>query len=389
MSDNYNDAPYGYCPLCGAKGVSTERRINGLTTCENGHVRPRANFTNPTGKEQVEIEVGKGAKVGNITINKESKMFLSNLEESINLQKLDGATALTVKSAFFANYVTALVFLKIQDLKGLMLINDHAHTNLSKFTSGISDLNFWGRSLFHSNVAEIKNRMKPDEAAVLAKSSARVSTSRIQKIMKVAVTSPDAIDWKETISGALLLQHVFSFNSSYFNSILRTLIKWDIASINAKQKVVNDALMFLLQSDQSSKLITNLRSLSNLVNYFTTKPSSKKVVGFMKLREDDVGGDATSTSAVASTNAILNPSGPSINSQSGHPDTSQDMQNVLGGLYRLRKMAPNQITKKGRFTIRNGKMVTKRVKSFSPKKFKAPDFLKPTKKESKEIENVV
>jgi hypothetical protein len=31
-------APYGYCPTCGAIGVSRERRPNGDDRCSNGHV---------------------------------------------------------------------------------------------------------------------------------------------------------------------------------------------------------------------------------------------------------------------------------------------------------------------------------------------------------------
>lgn len=36
-------APYGFCPLCGAPGVSRERRIDGNDTCASGHVYPAAN----------------------------------------------------------------------------------------------------------------------------------------------------------------------------------------------------------------------------------------------------------------------------------------------------------------------------------------------------------
>lgn len=33
-------APYGYCPVCGAVGVSRERRPNGDDKCANGHTYP-------------------------------------------------------------------------------------------------------------------------------------------------------------------------------------------------------------------------------------------------------------------------------------------------------------------------------------------------------------
>ena len=34
---------YGLCPICGTKGVSRERRLNGDDTCELGHKYPSKN----------------------------------------------------------------------------------------------------------------------------------------------------------------------------------------------------------------------------------------------------------------------------------------------------------------------------------------------------------
>ena len=340
-------------------------------------------------KKEIEIEIGKGAKVGTLNV-KES--FLSSLEENINLNRLNGASAVDVRNAFAANYVTALLLLKMQDLKGLMLINDHAHAKLTKFSNSMSDLNFWGRALFYSSDADVRNRMNGEDAKILAKMSSKVSASRIQKMMKVPMTAPDALDWNEAIGSILLLQHTFDLRSSYFNGIIRTIYKWDTANVGAKQKAINDAVMFMMQSDQQSKVIPHLRKLSNLVMTKQLGSIAQRIIGFTKLNETD-GGDASGTGGIGGGgglvggNAILNPSGPNINSQTGHPDTSQDMQNTLGGLYRLRKLAPNQITKKGRFTIRAGKLIKRRVKEFSPKKFKAPDFLKPKKQEVNNEEN--
>ena len=36
-------APYGYCPICAAPGVSRERRPNGNDRCKNGHTYLSAN----------------------------------------------------------------------------------------------------------------------------------------------------------------------------------------------------------------------------------------------------------------------------------------------------------------------------------------------------------
>jgi hypothetical protein len=326
-------------------------------------------------KKQIEIEIGKGAKVGTLNVKEN---FLASLEESMNLGKLKGASAVDVRNAFAANYVTALLLLKLQDLKGLMLINDHGHSKLTKFSSTMSELNFWGRALFYSSDADVKSRMKDGEAQILAKDAKKVAASRIQKIMKVPLTAPDAVNWNEAIGAILLLQHTFGLQSSYFSGIIRTLYKWDSTSVAGKQKAINDALMFMMQSDPSSCLIPHLRKLSNLISIAPINAVAQRIVSFAKLNETDAGG-AVSTGAVASgSNAIVTPN--SANSQTGHPDTSQNLNNDLGGLYRLKKMATNQLTKKGRFTIRNGKLIKKKVKEFAPKKFTAPEFLHPTKK---------
>lgn len=40
------DAPYGYCPTCGALGRARERRPNGDDLCDNGHKYPSASAVN-------------------------------------------------------------------------------------------------------------------------------------------------------------------------------------------------------------------------------------------------------------------------------------------------------------------------------------------------------
>jgi len=42
---------YGYCPVCGAVGVTRERRLNGNDKCENGHVYPSKDAVHPEKKD--------------------------------------------------------------------------------------------------------------------------------------------------------------------------------------------------------------------------------------------------------------------------------------------------------------------------------------------------
>jgi hypothetical protein len=285
-----------------------------------------------------------------------------------------------VKNAFFANYLAALLMLKIQDLKGLMLINDRSHANLTKFSPSMSDLNFWGRALFYSNDADVKNRMRDGEASILYKEAGMVSTPRIQKIMKVPLTAPDHVDWADTIAALLLLKHRFSIRSTYFDSIVRTLHNWESINIGSKQKAINDSFMYLMQSDPHSCLLPRLRVQSTATLANKLQSVAQRIVSFTRINEEGEGGGdsvgAISTGNIAS-NSIVNPTDNDGNSQD------------LGGLFKLIKRSPNQVEKKkkSKYTIRNGKIIVKKAKNFDPIKFKAPDFLRPKKEKKAEKKN--
>ena len=306
---------------------------------------------------------------------------LLSLEESINLNRLKDVDHEMVKNAFFANYLAALLLLKIQDLKGLMLINDRSHANLTSFSPTMSDLNFWGRALFYSNDSDVKNRMKDGEADLLYREAKVVSATRVQKIMRVPLTAPDSVDWQDTVAALLLLKMRFKIQSTHFNNIVRILYNWESINIASKQKAINDSFMYLMQSDQQSCLLPRLRVQSTAILANKIQSVSQRIVSFSKITEDGEGGGdavgATSTGNIAS-NSIVNPTDNDGNSQD------------LGGLFKLIKRSPNQVEKKkkSKFTIRNGKIIVKKAKNFDPIKFKAPDFLKPTKKtEKKEKED--
>ena len=51
----------------------------------------------------------------------------------MKFSRLKNLDSIAVKNAFFANYLGALIMLKLHDLKGLSLVKDKAHSKLSKF----------------------------------------------------------------------------------------------------------------------------------------------------------------------------------------------------------------------------------------------------------------
>jgi hypothetical protein len=310
-----------------------------------------------------------------------SKEILSTINESMHLNRLQGATADTVKNAFFANYLGALILLRLQDFHGLMLINDPGHSKLTRFSQKMSDLNFWGRAMFYPNEREVKSRLAFGHDKILAVEAGRVMDARIQKMMKVPLTNPEMIDWNDTIGAMLLLKHRFSLNSSYFNNIVYALHKWDSASDTVKKRAINQAFMYLMQSDPKSGIMPRLRALSSKSMITGIANIAQKIIGFKKINEDEGGGAGTSVGGIATgDNAIV--SGKSMISQPEFQPAknNQDMENVMAGMYKLKKKAPYQVTKKGKYIFNNGKIIKKKTPVFKARKFKAPDFLHARKK---------
>lgn len=308
--------------------------------------------------------------------------ILDTINETMHLNRLQGATYEKVKNSFFANYLAALVLLRLQDLKGLMIINDPLHSKLTKFSDNMSDVNFWGRAMFYPNEHEIKSRIETGHEKILAKDAIKVLDARIQKMMKVPMTSPDQVNWDEAVGSLLLLKHRFGLNSSYFNNITTTIHKWNSISDAAKKRTINQVFMYLMQSDPDSKILERIRSIAGSTMVGGLNNVAQRIIGFKKLSEDEGGGgDATSVGGIASTsgvNAIVNGKGAA---STGSNSDSPDMQNVLAGLYKLKKKAPLQVTKKSGVVFKDGKIIKRKVKTFVARKFKAPDYLKVVKKQ--------
>lgn len=305
--------------------------------------------------------------------------ILDSINESMHLNRLQGATEDKVKNAFFANYLAALILLRLQDLKGLMIINDPSHSKLTRFSNQMSDVNFWGRALFYANEKEVKTRLAYGHEKILAKEAGRILDARIQKIMKVPLTSPDSVDWDDTIGSLLLLKHRFDVKSSYFNNIVYILHKWSSVKDTDKKRAVNQAFMYLMQSDPQSGILGRIRALSGSTMVTGIADIAQKIIGFKKLAEDGEGG-AVSTGEIASgTNAIINGKGTAPSGSVVSAPVNQDMENVLAGLYKLKKKAPYQVTKKGKYIFKGGKIIKKMSPKFKARKFKAPDFLRAKK----------
>ena len=301
--------------------------------------------------------------------------ILDTINETMFLNRLQSVTYDKVKNAFFANYLAALTLIRLQDLKGLMMINDPAHSKLTRFSDSMSDVNFWGRAMFYPNEHEVKSRLANYEPCDL-----KILDARIQKMMKVPLTSPEQIDWDDAIGSLLLLKHRCKLNSSYFNNIVYALHKWDSINDSAKKRALNQAFMYLMQSDPHTKILDRMRVLSSSTMVGGLNKVAQRIIGFRKLSEDGEGA-GTSVGAIASTsgaNAIV--AGKGAGSQ-GSSEPVQNIQDVLAGLYKLKKKSPYQVTKKSGKVFKDGKVIKRKVKTFVARKFKAPDYMRAVKKQ--------
>lgn len=310
--------------------------------------------------------------------------ILASLEESINLNRLNEMHYEFVKNAFMANYMAALIFLRMQDLKGLRLINDPSHARVkSAWNNNMSDVNFWGKVLFNSKDKEVVKRMIPGHAKVLEREASKIVDSRIQAILKVPLTAPHLINWTMVNAMLLLIKFRFEITSSYCTRIISLLYKWDTATQNEKKKLVYLAFAYLQQSDFDSKATSRLRALNNELQLLKTDVP-RKVIAVTRITEDGEGGggaeaSGTGAGAIGSTNAIIG--GSSIRRRSSG---SVNKEMGLGGLHRVGGKSPwasAKTIKNGKYIFRGGKPVKKRMKRWAPKKFNAPDYVKPQKEE--------
>ncbi len=239
--------------------------------------------------------------------------LMQEMSKSALVRRLHGADEGKVKNAFLANYIAALVMLKLQDLKGLMLVNDRAHAKLTSFADGMSDINFWGRALFYPKDPLVKGAMQFGHADILAHESGRILDSRVQKIMLVPLTAPEQVNWDEAVANLLLLKHRYSVASSYYNRVAFALHKWDSLNEGSKRKAVGDAFMYLMQADPRSNLLSRMRELSGTSMMRDLSTLAMRIVKFARIQEDE-GGAGTVAGNVGScslpvfgsgTNAII------------------------------------------------------------------------------------
>lgn len=290
------------------------------------------------------------------------------------VSRLKGVDSDHVKNAFFANYLAALLMVRLKDLKGMQLVRDPSHSKLTKFEDSMSDLNFWGRALFYPHDPLVKRNLAYGHADVLATESGRILHSRIQKLMAVPMTDPAKVDWNETVASLVILRHRFSLTSSLFGKIGSALQRWDGLNDAGKRKAVGDAFMYLMQADPKSNLLSRMRELAGSTMLNDLKALAMKVVSFQRIGECRLtlneDGEVVSTSGFATSgmpifgrgsNNIIKPPSSTTDSVAQQYDYSKKSDIQVKGAEK-----PNA----------KEKLIKKRKRKFKAIRFKAPEGFK-------------
>jgi hypothetical protein len=299
--------------------------------------------------------------------------FLATLEESIHLIRLNHMSDREVKNAFFSNYMAALIMLRLQDLKGLMMINDRAHAKLTTFTPEMSELNFWGMALFYPEHKDVRARISAAAVKVLSHESGMITHSRIQKIMLVPLTNPEVVDWAEVVDSLHLMKERYELSSPVFDRLLYAISRWDNLGDSKKKKAVNDAFTYLMQADPKSELMDRFRDLSSSTILKGIGHVAMKIVNHHRLKEDgDGGGDAGATVAQGGGTSAANIGSNQSTIGSGNMITRPecDKDTNFGQLDKFKK------PKKKDFKTKGGKIVKSKAKNFKLRRFKDPKISK-------------
>jgi hypothetical protein len=273
--------------------------------------------------------------------------FLKQLHESQQLARLHGMSAKAIEQAFLANYVAALVVLRMGDVNGLMNIRSKGFERLS---GAMSPVDFWAHVCFKASRNDLKKYLKKEVVDELKVDTDRVIESRVKKIVDSLKKPADIQDWTEIVYTVKLLQVRFEISLPILNTILQALYKWEDAGAATRMNAAGQALRILQMADPVSPLVKNLRDMSSSKSLFGFGAVAGTVTGkisrFFKeeqLEEDDGGGAPATPDAGGAA-----------------PDTT-----TAGAIATLPKLL-----------FKDGRIIKRRNRKFKIRRFKDPKMTK-------------
>ena len=303
-------------------------------------------------------------------------------------------TADQVVNAFVANYLAALVLMRMHDIEAARLLHDPAGAGLRRFSNTMSDPNFWGFAVFFPHDKMVKARLGP-EADRLHDMAKWVTEYGARKVLKILQTPPDQVNWEQAYYTLGLIRDRFSVNSTYLLRIAPTIRTWPSRSRVEQILALSNAFHYLLQSDPKSRLLPRVRELAQ-AEAIGAAQLGTRMRGFFRMDEDGAsvaGGGGTSAANVGSfstgigqtaPNSIIDP--PNWNSTPAPALATtttggKDMGDILRALYKHKlgrkvRQKPAQLSKLKAIKKKDGKIIKRKRRNWLPRTFKDPELNK-------------
>lgn len=322
-----------------------------------------------------------------------NKQLWLELNEAAQVARLANLTAEHVANAFLANYLAALVLMRLHDVDTAQLLRDANGAKMNGFKATMSDPNFWGYAAMFPRDKYVTAKLGKTEADKLYDLAAKwIPEQTAQKVMALLQSPPDLVNWEQAYFMLALLRERFSVNSTYLNRAAPLLRTWHLRSPVERLLALSNAFQYLLQSDPRSRLLPRLREL-NQGELMHAASTGTGLRGFFRMYEDDGGAVAgpavaTGTSAAsvgttngAVTNAIVTPPSYQTATDRESPVGSKltkDSGDLLGKLYRKKlggkAMKHSRFAKLKAVQKADSKIVRKKKRNYLPRPFKDPEL---------------
>ena len=220
-----------------------------------------------------------------------------------------GMSAEDIIDAYLYTYCAALVLIRCKDRSVARLLRDGSHTNLKKYSSSMSQLNFWGHIAMEPDSSS--QFLNSTAKRKLVKLSQRVLSSRLKEIhYPISSLTNLKLNWDQVDENLRVLFLRLERSGSVYQEIRTGLIGWDKLSESERANIMSKIFYGLLRTDPGSSLLTPMRSDINSVRVEKPVYESSLMKDILKLTEDgdgdagaagDADGDADDAPAVAST----------------------------------------------------------------------------------------
>lgn len=202
------------------------------------------------------------------SVNTEEGLAESLLEKKVftdtsTLQDLKSAEDL-VYSYIMTVLMSTLIY-KADDKRGLRYVMDKAHYKMSKLSSEMSQLNFWGFALWNSGTSKTSKILKADVSKAAHKIAAKIPHLRVLNLhQQYSYNHAYKIEYAEHLSTLkLLLRYTGGNGYQRLEKVIEDTFDYDQLSFSKKVRLLQTLFLYGEQYIQTSPLLLRLKAIQN------------------------------------------------------------------------------------------------------------------------------